>query len=269
MPVCRKCGTAFPSRIKIDGKFHILSTRKFCLSCSPFGKHNTKAQIGDNGEKRCPKCKKTLPIHEFNNRRNGIGTSSYCRKCTIIQVLERTRLIKEKSISYKGGQCLICGYARCIAALEFHHLDSSKKDFSISSCKLAKFEKIRIELDKCILVCSNCHREIHSGLVIIPVAPPLQYYNKELDNCFKQDDATIRNFCCDCGVLLAEQKTVRCLKCHLKHMEKIDWPATNILLEMVENSSFSAVARKLGISDNAIRHRIKNHPITHGTSTDA
>lgn len=54
------------------------------------------------------------------------------------------------------------GYNKCIAALEFHHLDPNEKDFGIASSGATRtFEKIKVELDKCIMVCANCHREIH------------------------------------------------------------------------------------------------------------
>ena len=51
--------------------------------------------------------------------------------------------------------------------MEFHHLDPTQKDFGISSNSNRAWEKIRIELDKCVLVCSNCHREIHEGIIKI------------------------------------------------------------------------------------------------------
>lgn len=74
------------------------------------------------------------------------------------------RKVKEKLIEYKGGKCQLCGYNKCTTALEFHHLNPSQKDFTISG-GTKSFEKAKIEADKCILVCANCHREIHSGLV--------------------------------------------------------------------------------------------------------
>ena len=64
---------------------------------------------------------------------------------------------KEKLIEYKGGKCQVCGYNKCASALEFHHLDPSQKDFTISG-GTKSFENL-----KCILVCANCHREIHAG----------------------------------------------------------------------------------------------------------
>lgn len=68
------------------------------------------------------------------------------------------------AIDYKGGKCVFCGYCSDITALDFHHLDEKLKVFGLSQRGLTRsWEKIRMELDKCILVCSNCHREIHSG----------------------------------------------------------------------------------------------------------
>lgn len=71
---------------------------------------------------------------------------------------------KKRAVEYKGGKCQVCGYCRCIRALKFHHLDPNKKDFAISGVSRA-WEAIRSELDKCILVCGNCHDEIHDGLI--------------------------------------------------------------------------------------------------------
>ena len=67
---------------------------------------------------------------------------------------------KLKLIEYKGGKCERCGYNKCHVALEFHHLNPDEKDFTISG-KSWSFERLKKEVDKCILVCSNCHKEIH------------------------------------------------------------------------------------------------------------
>ena len=81
---------------------------------------------------------------------------------TSIMVSERRRKIKDMAIEYKGGKCEKCGYNKCNGALEFHHLNPEEKDFSISTSGTTKsFERIKKEIDKCILVCANCHREIH------------------------------------------------------------------------------------------------------------
>ena len=83
-----------------------------------------------------------------------------CRKCRYEKTQRWYRSQKQKYLDYKGGKCERCGYNKCNAALEFHHLDPSKKEFRLSYSRKG-FEKVKKELDKCILVCANCHREIH------------------------------------------------------------------------------------------------------------
>ena len=67
-------------------------------------------------------------------------------------------------ITYKGGKCERCGYNKCNRAVEFHHLDPSKKDFGISNHINRNIEELKSEIDKCILLCSNCHAEVHQEL---------------------------------------------------------------------------------------------------------
>lgn len=76
--------------------------------------------------------------------------------------------IKEQLIEYKGGKCFSCGYNKCTAALEFHHLAPEEKDFGIRH-KIQSVEKIKKEVDKCALLCSNCHREVHAGLITLTI----------------------------------------------------------------------------------------------------
>ena len=69
------------------------------------------------------------------------------------------------AVAYKGGKCNRCGYNRCIEALEFHHENPSQKDFNISSKGYTRsWERVQKELDKCVMLCANCHRELHAKL---------------------------------------------------------------------------------------------------------
>lgn len=77
------------------------------------------------------------------------------------EATQRRQALKDRAIEYKGGRCVICKYDRCASAMVFHHTDPRTKDFSISS--RMSWEAIVQELDKCTLVCSNCHAEIHAG----------------------------------------------------------------------------------------------------------
>ena len=91
------------------------------------------------------------------------------RNYLIKAVQRRRKRIREKAITYKGGRCQICGYARCFEALEFHHMHDAKKDFGISQKGYTRsWQKVRTELDKCFLLCANCHREVHAGLLQLP-----------------------------------------------------------------------------------------------------
>ena len=85
-------------------------------------------------------------------------------KRNVNRSLEARRKSKEKLVEYKGGECECCGYNRCIKALEFHHVDPKKKEFGITSSN-RKFEILKKEADKCILVCATCHREIEYGFI--------------------------------------------------------------------------------------------------------
>ena len=75
----------------------------------------------------------------------------------------RRRALRDQAIAYKGGRCNICGYNKCPSAFDFHHLDPMEKDFTISS-HMTSWERIKKELDKCVLLCATCHREVHDGL---------------------------------------------------------------------------------------------------------
>ena len=68
-------------------------------------------------------------------------------------------------MEYKGGKCVVCGYNKYFGALEFHHLDKTKKEYAISDLKNYNFETLKQELDKCVILCSNCHAEYHGGLI--------------------------------------------------------------------------------------------------------
>ena len=104
------------------------------------------------------KCKWYLCKNEA--RPKGVFCS---RKClNTAAVTRKRRELKQRSIEYKGGQCFRCGYKNCNGALQFHHLDPEQKDFGIATKGTTRsWEKIKAELDKCVLVCSNCHAEIH------------------------------------------------------------------------------------------------------------
>lgn len=168
MPICQYCGQPFPSRITIDGKIHNLQRRKYCLECSPFNGHNSRC-LERKGKKRvsnldggtfiCEVCGK-----EYVYRRGHGDTTHKCNSC--FSRIRRDKF-KTEAIAYLGGKCSICGYNKCNEALEFHHIDPSAKSFTIASNMCLSWNQIQTELDKCVLLCANCHREVEHGLAKI------------------------------------------------------------------------------------------------------
>ena len=94
-----------------------------------------------------------------------VGYYRHCKKCYNANRLVRMVENKKKQVEFFGGKCKLCGYDKCHNALEFHHLDPTIKEESPSSLRQVTDElRWKSELKKCILLCSNCHREVHAGL---------------------------------------------------------------------------------------------------------
>ena len=118
--------------------------------------------------KSCEKCGDDFKPHRTSQR----FCSTTCRvihdtpeakaKAAVEKVTKRRRKLKAMAVGELGGCCMKCGYDKCIDALEFHHNDPKQKEFQIGSGNTMAWDRIKEELKKCILVCANCHREIHA-----------------------------------------------------------------------------------------------------------
>ena len=94
-----------------------------------------------------------------------------CAKCATEAVTKRRKNLKLMAVEYLGGQCQFCGYSKCVGAMDFHHKDPKEKDFGIAQKGYTRsWEKVKSELDKCLLLCKNCHNEEHERLNCSPVA---------------------------------------------------------------------------------------------------
>jgi predicted HNH restriction endonuclease len=87
------------------------------------------------------------------------------RRAYLIEAVnKRRKKIRLMAIESAGGKCRLCGYQECPEALEFHHLDDTGKDFSISDKGHSRsWARVKAEIAKCVLLCANCHREVHAG----------------------------------------------------------------------------------------------------------
>ncbi|HEX5186504.1 MAG TPA: hypothetical protein VFV86_06400 [Nitrososphaeraceae archaeon] len=134
--------------------------------------------------KICKKCNQLKELKEFNKAENigkKDGLSSWCKFC----VREKSKLFYEKNkekqklkfqkqnkekslILYslkEDKKCEKCGYNKCMEVLDFHHLDPNQKEFNISNFGrmkgFTKLDQVIEEIKKCVVLCSNCHREFH------------------------------------------------------------------------------------------------------------
>lgn len=95
--------------------------------------------------------------------RNWSTFSEERKKKNVLSVAAWRQRKKARAVAYKGGACQICGYNKSLVALHFHHRDPSKKDFIISRASKS-WEAVLAELDKCDLLCANCHAETHDRI---------------------------------------------------------------------------------------------------------
>ncbi len=142
--------------------------KKFCNS-SCAAKKNNRAHPKRSPESKCAECDGPVSTH-----------LKYCRPLCRIRarsrlkterpkqkgkyVVEWRKELKFRAIAYKGGGCRYCGYSKCVRSLQFHHRDPSQKDFGIST-SIRSWKRVKAELDKCDLVCANCHGEVHDGII--------------------------------------------------------------------------------------------------------
>ena len=164
MRECLKCRAPIPWRIWKDGRIVSLTKRKFCLACSPLFGRNTKNLNADKSvARKCPRCIRIKPVSEFYKRRDG-RASVYCIPCSAADSLERQIAFKNRAMLYKGGKCIRCGFTGPAVCFDFHHRDRSGKEACLNIIGKRKWDRAVKELDKCDLVCSNCHRIIEHAL---------------------------------------------------------------------------------------------------------
>lgn len=94
------------------------------------------------------------------NKNVTTGNGNKGKVCSVCRNTYKYRKYKEEAVKYKGGKCSKCGFSETLSALEFHHTNPNEKEFGISK-HMRPLDSIKEELDKCILLCANCHRELH------------------------------------------------------------------------------------------------------------
>ena len=169
------------------------------------------------------------------------------------RVMRAQRRKKMFAVEQFGGKCQICGYDKCISALDFHHVDkTSKKENPAYVIMRWSWKKAKTELEKCILVCSNCHREIHfksMDISLMNLVSP--WIEVECQCCKKKFSTKINNqrFCSNgCRGYMDRKVVNRPTKEDLEKLinDKVPW------LQM---------GRMFGVTDNAVRKWARKYGI--------
>lgn len=166
------------------------------------------------------------------------------------------RNTKKRMIESMGGKCCVCGYDKCDSALAFHHLDPNEKDFSFGATRAnpTNWKTIVAELRKCILVCHNCHSEIHEGITEIPKSPPK--FDERYVNYIEANRKSKMVECPVCATLMSPHQKTCSYKCSAKISQRVDWSSINLEAEL-KTKSYVQIANELGVSDASVHKRAK------------
>jgi|LakMenE01Jun11ns_1017448.scaffolds.fasta_scaffold9887178_4 hypothetical protein len=189
-----------------------------------------------------------------------------CTKCRTDAVSRKRKQIKKDLVEYKGGKCENCGYDKCVAAMDFHHKNPEEKDFALSSKgSTHSWKKITEEADKCSLLCSNCHRELHEEIN--------GYKDKRIDiqkrsykTIYKESSLSRKkaqkkyNQCLACGIDTYNDKYCSNKCCKLAK-RKVDRPDKEKLIEILQKNNWTQTAKMFNVSDNAVRKWAKQYNI--------
>ncbi len=106
-------------------------------------------------------------VYKHGGKSNRVVQTKDERKKSMIEHVNNCRRKRRlELIEYKGGKCAVCGYNKCVRSLAFHHINPQEKDFTLGG-RAYSLEVMKREVDKCVLVCANCHGEIHEQIDMI------------------------------------------------------------------------------------------------------
>ena len=207
--------------------------------------------------KKCIACERELGIDKFYRRRDGTYRND-CKKCLLSYQSERWKARKAKAVELFGGKCAICGYDRNLAAFEFHHVDPSNKEYVWNQLQRRPWNEVVEELKKCILVCRNCHAEIHHPNFIkvnVDASRANRLLTEDRLKTFSSDGE-----CPTCNSPTYGTKYCS-IYCANLGGRKVPRPSKKELEGDIEIMSWLAIGRKYGVSDNAVRKWAKRYGI--------
>ena len=154
-----------------------------------------------------------------------------------------------------GNKCCLCGYNNCISALEFHHIDPNSKSYGIASNGTChNIQKDLEEIKKCVLVCANCHREIHEGYYDEKILWDKQIFDNDFAKSLTQLKKDTKFYCKHCNKEITHySKTGLCSDCVKILRRKCDRPSREELKLLIQKESFVKIGEIYNVSDNSIR----------------
>jgi hypothetical protein len=196
---------------------------------------------------KCSRCGLEKENSEFYSFR----PKAVCKKCLLDFQILRWTIRKKKAIELLGGKCSKCGYDKNYSALHFHHIDPSQKDHNWSMMGKRSWKRITEELKKCILVCANCHCEIHHAeLDKAALANMDDYISSRQLKIPKYNSITGKCPVCDTETYGTKFCSHRCATLSFRRTSR---PSYEELKKKLKTSSFVAVGKEYGVSNNAIK----------------
>lgn len=159
--------------------------------------------------------------------------------------------VKNRIIYVLGGKCACCGYDKCNEALEVHHLNPEEKEFTIGDSYNLSWDTLSKELRNCVLLCANCHRELHQNLINITTSSFSEERNMEIINHLVDFKTRKKNYCKICGKEI-DIKAEYCVECY-RALQKEGRPEPNELMKLISQLGFEGVGRLYNVSGNAIK----------------
>lgn len=195
------------------------------------------------GKRKCEYCGKHKNNAEFYKGRKK------CKSCCSKSSNEERLFRKITLVKMKGGKCQKCGYNKNLSALDFHHVKERGMERGLSLANtMLSWDKILQESEKCILVCKNCHSEIHNpqGEIKKP-KEDLLGFDIEINICSNCHRETVSKRYCS-------------RKCFAEHRRKVNnRPSKNELKDLTESMSWVKIGERYGVSDNAVRKWAKGY----------
>lgn len=208
--------------------------------------------------KTCPKCEKEKSDADFYAHKNRVSAKGWCKQCFNKYTQDRWRAVKLKAVLLLGGKCCKCGYCKNLSALDFHHLDPDNKEENISKLTKKKWATIVEELKKCILVCRNCHAEIHNTHMNMDDINGIHSF--KVDRETKIEPLKYSTGLCTCGEPVYGTKycSIRCMGLNCRKVER---PSKEQLEKDIEFLPMTKIGVKYGVSDNAVRKWLRSYGI--------